>query len=260
MEKAILGVVAACFWIAGIWNAFLNQPASATALLGAGFCCLFFIHLPKFKRIKAFALEAEMRDKIEEVTDVLSKLRTLLIPIAELLFTTVARAGRLGSRLSNKESYDLMERIETELRAIKMTEEQITSTKKDWHRYNMIDLALPIKRDFSTIFQSKQMEHGRVTSSFGTIGDHNRTQWEALIQKGREISSEEKRSKEFLMPREMKIAAQRIRNFVRDSKCLSNDEKTAFLTRNQDSIEDLEYYAENLKFRRLDVWFEDKDS
>lgn len=259
-EKFFLSGVAACFWVTGIWNAFLNQPASAVALLAAGFICLFFMYMPNFKRFKAFHLEAEMRDKIEEVTDVLEKLKALLSPIAELLFTTVAREGRMGSRLSNRESYQLMERIETELQSIGMTDKEITKTKKDWHRFNMMDLFFPIYRDLQKVLLEKQAAQGKVTGSFKTIGDHNRAEFEAERQKASEISVEEERLRGFLKPREMGVAAQRIRDFIHDSKCLSDDEKKAIISRNQDYINDLEFYGKNLKFRRLDAWFGEEET
>ena len=72
------------------------QDKTASAVTGFAYAgpCLVFVFLQGFKRFKGFGLEAELLEqKIEEADRLLTQLRRLAVPMAELLFTTTARLG-----------------------------------------------------------------------------------------------------------------------------------------------------------------------
>lgn len=107
--RNIIFLIAVGLFLSGIRLSFLDLTGSAVATYGAALGCLIFVFLPQFKKFKALGVEAELLGKrIEEATVLISQMRGLVQPIAELLFSMVARGNRIGSRLSNKDSYRII--------------------------------------------------------------------------------------------------------------------------------------------------------
>ncbi|TNH19662.1 hypothetical protein [Halomonas sp. BL6] len=129
----------------GSYLAFLANVAGASATYGAAVFCLIFVFLRDFKSFKGFGLEAELLErKIEEADKTLYQLRAITVPIAEMLFSNVARANRIGGQMPRRQRHELMERIQSELRTCGVRPEQIEKAKVDWHRFNLIDLSRPV--------------------------------------------------------------------------------------------------------------------
>ncbi|MGH8710524.1 MAG: hypothetical protein ACREVA_04305 [Burkholderiales bacterium] len=254
-------IIAVALFAAGVCLSFLDKTGSATVTYTAAVLCLIFVFLSEFKRFKGFGLEAELLEKrIEQANVLISQLRTLLEPISELLFTMVARAGRWSSRLPNRDSYRIMKKFEEELRAVGMTDEQLRNAKKGWHHFNLIDLTRPVIDDIKPVLDEKQNAQQQVIQGFKQpIQPEAQPKHTAEIEKAREISAEIQKLLDVYKAPDMREAHSRIRAFVQECKFFSDAERAVILARNSDSIEDLKYYAKNMEFRRLDVWFGDDE-
>lgn len=141
-----------------------------------------------------------------------------------------------------------------------LTEQKITEAQRDWHHFNMIDLTSPIYKDIRAVLLKKQEAQGKVLSAFGTVSSENQQRYTAEAEKSGDMSDEQQRLLGVFNLPDMRQANQYIQNLVRESKILSDSEKADVLERNKEHIEDLEYYAKHMKFRRIDVWFEDDEA
>lgn len=259
--RNIIFLIAVGLFLSGIRLSFLDLTGSAVATYGAALGCLTFVFLSQFKKFKALGVEAELLGKrIEEATVLISHLRGLVQPIAELLFSMVARGGRIGSRLSNKDSYRIIEKVKAELRSLGLTEQKITDAQRDWHHFNMIDLTSPVYKDIRAVLLKKQEAQGKVLSTFGTVSSENQQRYTAEAEKSGDMSNEQQRLLGVFNLPDMRQANQYMQNLVRESKILSGSEKLDVLERNKEHFEDLEYYAKHMEFRRIDVWFEDDEA
>ncbi len=259
--RNIIFTIAVGLVLSGVRLSFLDLTGSAVATYGAALGCLIFVFLPQFKKFRALGVEAELLGKrIEEATVLISQLRGLVQPIAELLFSMVARGGRIGSRLSNRDSYRIIEKFKTELRSLGLTEQKITEAQRDWHHFNMIDLTSPIYKDIRAVLLKKQEAQAKVLSGLGTVSSVNQQRYTAEVEKSRDMSNEQQRLLGIFNLPDLRQANQYIQNLVKESKILLDSEKADVLERNKERFEDLEYYAKHMKFRRIDVWFGDDEA
>ena len=144
VQKVIL-FAAMLLLICGVGLSYLDKTGGATVTYTAAVFCLIFAFLPKFKRFKGLGVEAELLEKkIEEADVILGHLRSLSVPLAELLFTMVARLGRWNSAVPRRDRYRILGRFEDALRGLGVPDAELSKAKSEWHRYNLIDQARPI--------------------------------------------------------------------------------------------------------------------
>ena len=136
--KKIIFVVAMILLIFGVCLSFQDKTGGAFVTYGAAIFCLIFAFLQEFKRFKGLGIEAEVLEKkIEEADVILGHLRSLSVPLAELLFTMVARLGRWDSAVPRKDTYRIMKGFEEALRGLKVPEDKLSRAKAESHRYKL---------------------------------------------------------------------------------------------------------------------------
>jgi hypothetical protein len=86
--------------------------------------------------------------------------------MAAMLFTVVARMGRVGAMIPRRDRYHAMKQIEEELQRIGVSREQLTESKRDWHRVNMLDLARPVIEGVTQVLDTKLNAKQRVLNNF----------------------------------------------------------------------------------------------
>jgi hypothetical protein len=260
INRVILWGAALLLLGAGVCLSFLERVGGATTTYSAAGVCLIFLFLQEFKRVKLFGVEAELQDRIREANVLIEQLRALLLPISELLFSMVARAGRVGGHLPNRESYRIMSQFETELRSLGLTNEQIEKSKKEWHHFNMLDLQRPVLKDIGDLLHGKEVAQGKVLNSFKQpipAGDPDHA---AAIRRLSEIQRETKKLEQLYGLSVLSDGGpSHIQNFFKTCQLLSEDEKRDLLTRNAERLADLDHYEKHMEFRSLERWFQNDD-
>lgn len=239
----------------GLVFCYRDKP-TIKAIFTAGVFCLIFAFLPEFKHFEGFGVKAErLEEKIEEADETIAQLRSLSKPLAELLFTMVARSGRLGTVIPRRDRYRIMEQLESELRNVGLTESEIEDAKRDWHRFNLFDLSYPIIDRISALVKEKKKEQQKRINSISKpvvtdIEAHNkevRCLWH--------IAEEENRLKNNLNIENIESAYSGITDFIHNTDIFDDSEREDILAKNKEELEDLEYYSKHKEFRRLEHWF-----
>ena len=230
---------------AGIFFSYLDQVSSATATYAAAIFCLIFVFLTEFRRFKGFGVEAELLErKIDEADKILTQLRNITSPISEMLFSLVVRSGRRGEMIPRKQRYDLMIKIESELKSCGVTDTQIEKAKQDWHAFNIHDLAAPIFQSISTrveYFMGRELQK--------VSGCEHDSPGIRLADKYREnLNKLKSQVTNINIPKLML-------NFIETAEIF--DEKTKIEINNEisDSLFELSFYIENKKFNNIEKWF-----
>lgn len=260
--QIIIFIVAILLFGAGIWLGYMDKTGVATATYGAAVLSLIFAFLPEFKKFKGLGIEAELLDKkIEETDKLLKQLRDITAPIAEMLVSSTARAGRLGSGMPRSQKYELMQRIESELKRCGVEESQLEKAKEDWHFYNTFDLASPIFEKINDKLRPIQQERVKAFNQFKQpITPEKSEEHKKLIENRNEVSKEIADLRDLRKIKNQERLAEQIRNSVSNSAALTDDEKATLAKEIDEELRDLEHYIKYKEFRRLSVWFANDDS
>ena len=245
----------------GIYLSYLGKTAGATVTYTAAVLCLVFSFLQEFKKFKGLGIEAELLEKkIEEADKVLSQLRDLIKPISELLFTMVARGGRWDSAFPRKDSYRLMMQFEKELRDIGVSEEEISDSQKEWHQFNLLDLSRPIVETVHNYLLKKGKEQQANIQAFKQpITSEDQPAHKQACEEARLISQEQKKNRAIYSLEDRHSAHDEIVGYIDTCYLIKAPERERILAECQEQLKDLKYYTEKHKFRRLDVWFSEKE-
>lgn len=246
----------------GVWLAFDDKVGAAGATYTAAAFVLIFVFLREFKSFKGLGIQAELLDrKLEEADELLSQLRDLAVPIAEMLFSTTVRGGRWSSAMPRKQIYDLILRMEQELRKCGVTEAQLDQAKTDWHLYNQSDLRRPIIAAVHEKLQPHVAQRDKALNSFpGSITPDKRDDYDQLLQARGVALHECEELKALYSLEDGTVVAQAIRTAIQESSVLSDEEKNSLLDSQSEALKDVEHYAKYKEFRRLEVWLNQEET
>ena len=213
-----------------------ERPGSIQTFIAAG-VCLFFASLSKFKRFSLGpkGVDTELQDLVHEGKSVISRVQSLMAPMAELAFTLVALSKRPAG-ISNRKSYELVKEIEEALKRLGLSEEQVAGAKERWHFYNLYDLASPILNDLVELLDKKWRAEKKM--------DLRR-----LLEAEFEEVAKIHRSPNLRNTRDT------VAELIERSAFLSDEDGVVFLAKYSEQLEDWQHYCENLEFRRLEIWF-----
>ena len=198
----VLLIAALALFAYGGFLSYLDKTDAAVATYAAAVVCLIFVFLKQFSRFKAFGIEAELKEKIQEADVLLNQLRNLIAPISELLFTMVARAGRWDSAIPRKDSYRMMSQFEGQLAQLGVPTNTIEDAKKEWHQFNLLDLSRPIAEEIIERIHIVASEKQEIVNSFrGVITPDMQPAHTAAIEASRHVSAEVKRLKTYFSSR-----------------------------------------------------------
>ena len=246
----------------GIGLSYLDKTDGAIVTYIAGIFCLIFAFLPNFKWFKGLGVEAELLEsKIEEADVILGHLRSLSVPLAELLFTMVARLGRWGSAVPRKDSYRIMKGFEEALRGLEVPKDELFRAKAEWHRYNLLDQARPVVRVIQQLLQKKTKELEKAIAAIPSpISEEDQSRRASEMEKMNAINESADATLKLLQFSDMTSVADEIRQFICDCPHLSDDERSKLLTEQAELLADLEHYGRTFEFRRLDTWFASEEN
>jgi len=149
MQKVIL-IAAMILLICGVGLSYLDKTGGATVKYADAVLCLIFAFLPEFKGFKGLGVEAKLLEKkIEETDVILGHLRSLSAPLAELLFTLVARLGRWDSAVPRQDRHRILGRFEDALRGLGVPDAERSQAKSEGRRTGGYFRSVVIESAFS---------------------------------------------------------------------------------------------------------------
>jgi len=255
--QVIIFTVAILLFVSGVGLGFMDKVGAATATYTAAVLSLIFAFLPEFKKFKGLGIEAELLDKkIEETDKLLKQLRDMASPIAEMLISSTARAGRWGAVMPRSQKYELMQRIESELKRCGVEDSQLERAKNDWHHYNIFDLATPIFEKVTEKLKVVQQERERVLRSLKQpITSERMDELRRLIKHRNEVGKEISDLCDLQKIKNQDRLVEQILGSISSSDSLNEEEKACLINELDEELRDLEYYIKHKEFRRLSVWF-----
>jgi len=209
------------------------------------------------QKFKGLGIEAELLDrKIEEAEELLSRLRGITAPIAEMLFSTSARMGRWSSGMPRLQRHELTQRIETELLKCGVSADDLERAKADVHYYNIFDLCSPLLQKINDALKSKIDVREQALNSFPQpITPERKPEFDRLIQVRNAATAEsEQLSATRKLTNQNDIPAH-VRSVIEKSELLDPNEKQTLLEATAEEMKDVEHYIRYKAFRRPEVWF-----
>jgi hypothetical protein len=260
--QIIIFIVAILLFISGVGLGYMDKVGAATATYTAAVLSLIFAFLPEFKKFKGLGIEAELIDKkIEETDHLLKQLRDITAPISEMLISSTVRAGRFDSGLPRSKKYELMQRIESELKKCGVEASQLEQAKADWHFYNIFDLASPIFEKITGKLNPIKQEREKTLHEFKQpITPERIDEHTMLIQQRNEISKEISDLRDIRQIKKQDDLVKLILDSISNFASLSEEEKSRLNNELEEEIRDLGHYIKHKEFRRLSVWFANDDS
>jgi len=148
--------------VCGIVLCFSGNNAGGGIVFGTAILCFIFVYLHRFDSFEGLGIKGKLKDldqKISEADAILNQVKGIAYPMAKMLISNVARQGRWGSSMPNKQKYELVEEIEKSLKELSCTENDLERCKRDWHWYNIIDLFSPIRKPLVELLNKKIAEY-----------------------------------------------------------------------------------------------------
>ena len=193
--------------------------------------------------------------KIKEADNTLDQFRNLIKSTSELLFTMVARGGRLNSAIPRKDSYRLMTEFTSKLQTLGLTESEVAAAKKDWHKYNIIDLSQPVVERIQGILNKKMKEQQKTNQSFKPpISPHIQLAHRVSIEETQRIFDQQEKIGSIYKLENCHESYKLIHEFLDSCFLIDTTQKDQILDEFKEQLYDLKYYIEHHDFRRLDSW------
>ena len=157
--------------------------------------------------------------------------------------------------MPHRETYKMMQRIESELTKNGVSPEELEIAKENWHHFNMFDLAQPITMGIGEHLQNKVTDVNERLRKLPSPTNAADPTFLALVETGRKLSETMKSLSEVYTLGEIRDAPERIRKCLKDCGALTEAEKAQIFEQHREALADLEHYRDNHDFRSIDRWF-----
>lgn len=249
-----LFICACVLFAAGIVLGFMSGAGPATATFATGVFCLIFAFLSRFKRFKGLGIEAELwEQKQEEAARLVETLRSLSVVASEQLVNLSARMGRLGTPVTRKELFDLVDRLEKVLSEVNVPADQREKMKADFYRFTAIDMAIPITKKIDDAIKRKTAEQMKVVESFGPeikdLNGHAQAAERLKNINSQEVDWDRLR----LLPPDVAMH-DALENTISEADCLTEEERAELRGEIADEMADLREWVTNRRLRRPELW------
>lgn len=210
--------------------------------------------LKKFKLGgKWFALETELKDTIDEAKDIITRIRALVLPLAELGFILEKRSTYIFSQVPREDHLRLEHELDQALQGVGASNSEIEQRKMPLHesrRLNLINTAInkigPFyikkKEEHTPAHVAAKREHGdnspeaKSTLEAVHAPEHERTALRQLLNGN-------------VVPKYEDIVAH-----IKSSAVFSDDEQQEVLEKCKEELDDVQHYELHNELRRPEVW------
>ncbi len=252
----IFGISLYLFWVA-VDLAKVGQLKNATLVFSAGFLCLVFVYLTRFKKVETPWLKMEMwEEKMEEAEKLINNLKSLSAAVGKPMFTMIAKMGRWGASISRKERYEIGVELQKVLEDNQVPSEKIQEAKEHWDYINVKDQAAPIIQELK---RRRNSEENIIREELNKINQpvssddlplHNE-----LAERLRDNGEKVWKLKNIFKEKNIVDFMDSFNMAINDDSMYPDGNKDEFLQSNNAVLKDIKHYVETREFRRLNYWF-----
>jgi hypothetical protein len=149
----VAGLVAIGSLIMAAFEGFNQRIGSATFLGGFGLVCVMIVFIPQLEALKAFGVEAKLRETYKEAVATLASVRRLAEISARASYLVIAWGNRLDGP-SAKERQAVLDQIEDQLTELKVAPQQRTDIQRPFLKM--------VKLDFYFLFSGVLMQYAKL--------------------------------------------------------------------------------------------------
>lgn len=253
--RKILFLISVLLLVAGTSLIFIGKETGGSIIYGSAVITLVFVFLTNFSHFEGFGIKAELlENKINEADDVIRKMKDMSLSMGEMLFSLLARMGRVGVEFSHEEQYKLMSEYEKRLIDIGASTDDIDKAKRDWHKYNIFDIKMNIRASISSVFYKKIDNVNKKISIYPKPINSNDEGWNFLVRE-RELLHKKIESLDVIFGvNNFKETSISIKNYIENEDLLLGVEKSDILKKNESFFVELDYYLQHHKFINVDEW------
>jgi hypothetical protein len=135
-------------------------------ILAASGISLAASQLDRITEISAGGASAKLQEKIQEADEAVEHVRALATTLAQPTMKMAVRLGRWGSHLSKRETYDFKLKIETALRKLGASQDEIAAAVHDYYRHTLFDLTFQFMPTIKSALDAKVNEFHKRTQGF----------------------------------------------------------------------------------------------
>jgi hypothetical protein len=156
----VAGIVSIGSLIMAAYEGFNQRLASAWFLAALGVVCTLIVFIPQLEALKAFGIEAKLRQTYTEAVATLASVKRLAEISAKATYLTLAWGNRMGTPPA-REKQAVLDEIESQLAELKVSPQQLADIRRPFVSMIRLDfffLFQGVLREYATILNSKLVD------------------------------------------------------------------------------------------------------
>lgn len=127
--------------ICAVYQAMNERLSSAGVLAGIFFVCTMIVFIPRLEVLKAWGVEARLRESLSEANAIIERLNRLSAISAKVSYMTLAWGNRMGAPTA-KDKQALLDEVDQQIADLKLTPSERAEITKPYMRLVAFDLYL----------------------------------------------------------------------------------------------------------------------
>jgi hypothetical protein len=163
----LAGLVALGSLVMAAYEGLSQRVGTATFFGGLALACVMVVYLPQLEVLKAFGMEAKLRETYREAVATLATVRRLSEISARASYLTIAWGNRFGTPPA-KERQAVLDEIDAQLTELKVTPRERATIVQPWVRMIKTDfffLFTTVVREIATLKASELNDRAREAPS-----------------------------------------------------------------------------------------------
>jgi len=146
----VAGLVSIGSLIMAAFEGFNQRIASASFLAALGIACTLIVFIPQLEALKAFGIEAKLRQTYTEAVATLASVKRIAEISARASYLTLAWGNRMGTPPA-REKQAVLDEIDTQLAELKVSPQQLADIQRPFVKMMRVD--------FFFLFQGVLMQY-----------------------------------------------------------------------------------------------------
>ncbi|OQV42616.1 hypothetical protein BZ160_00360 [Pantoea vagans] len=249
IAKVMFGFGCLCI-LAGVFNTLKGNVSSGTVVIITGLALIILSQF-EIESLKLLGLEAKLKGTITEAEEVLSKLKSISVPISQLAVSVAVRAGRWDSDTPAGEMYQYVKELEGKLSNMGVSKDDIIKVKKDWVTFTALDLSRDlINKIINPLHEKIQVERAKNDSLIDKERQTSPEKMPVINQHLNKLQNEMDRLRALATIYTVHSFPEGIDDFFKNTEIMSDDEKRRFLSDEKETLEDIKLLLKEGKIRR----------
>jgi hypothetical protein len=239
----------------GSFLAFSDKPAAATAAYAYSVFCSVLFLLARFKKFKAFGIEAELwDDKQTEAEKLVEEMKASLATTSSYVLNLGIKAGRWSGSIPRNELMNYLEKNTQIMKDAGKSENDIRIAQASFFNIVSIDLISPVVADFNNLIREKIKDCTEKVRLRHPQLIEDATKYNAEIDVCNKLNKDEVDWNKLSATKNAQEILELTLGRANRSDCLSDVERNELLERHRSQIDEAEYIKQFGKFKNAATW------